>query len=586
MEYSNQGIQKNSMTEGHSKSRRLSIDPPAIRRRGSEGDTDLSTHFFLKWPVYLFIASMTAAFLVGYFVIRGLIKVFEETMESSSIRQLKKRMLTARSFRQWKQIARKLDTCSGLDGWKQTRKSKYYNSEAIEKYTRELQLARSNADPKHVLFLLQSCLSDPLTAGVLREQLYSQCWDGTKSVVEEYVQTVVMGICYLNQVVQGEPFGVPVDAHALKKDIVEFLEKCSYGRTAICLSGGGSMGQQHLGVVKALYEEGVLPSIISGTSAGAVVGAFVCCRTDAELERDFNAPYIHSISTALSSSWPSRVAKIVKTGYMFDFDKWVADIVPWTLGDLTFLDAFGKTGRTLNVSTTANGCSVNLNYITSPHVLIRSAILCSSAMPMFVKPPLLLERDPRTLEIASKDVQSFSDGSLAGDVPRGELGSLFGVRFVLTSQVNPHITPFFFNRKGEAGNPLLWRWGKQGSFRGGFILSALESFFKEQMKTLLRVMHDLEIDPAFRGMALPQAFLQNFEGDITVTSHRYFAWKVIHCMEGPSSVGEVEWWIKEGELSMWPKMSVMISRMRIERALLDLGKAASGKEINGLVTTE
>ena len=92
------------------------------------------------------------------------------------------------------------------------------------------------------------------------------------------------------------------------------------------------------------------------------------------------------------------------------------------------------------------------------------------------------------------------------------------------------------------------------------------------MKTLLKVMGDLELDPAFRGMALPQAFLQNFEGDITVTSHRRFLWKVAHCMSNPESAKEIEWWIKEGELSMWPKMSVMVSRMRIEKALLDLTK--------------
>ena len=558
--------------------RKPSVDPPAMERGTSEHQGNMSTHFFLKWPVYLFIATMTVLLLLGYFGVRGIIKLFERAMERSYVRKLKNRMLSSATYRDWQQIARKLDTFSGLDGWKQTRKSKYYNSEAIDKYTKELQHARSTDDPDKVLSLLQRCLSDPLTAGVLREELYSQCWDGTKVVVEEYVQTVVMAIYYLTQMVSKQPLN--------RRAIAEFLESCSYGRTAICLSGGGAMGQQHLGVMKSLYDEGILPSIISGTSAGSVVGAFFCCRTDAEIAQDFTSEFLYSISTALRTTWPSRLVRFLRTGYLFDFAQWVRDVSPWTCGDLTFLDAYNKTGKILNVSTTANKCSVNLNYITSPHVLIRSAVLCSSAMPMFVQPPMLLERDSKTGEIVSRDVQNFSDGSLAGDVPRGELGSLFGVRFVLTSQVNPHITPFFFNRKGEAGNPLLWRWGKPGSFRGGFILSALESFFKEQMKTLLRVMHDLEIDPAFRGVALPQAFLQNFEGDITVTSHRYFAWKVLNCLSGPHSPEEVHWWIKEGELSVWPKMSVMISRMRIEKALSDLGQAAVGKVIDGLGTTE
>lgn len=40
-------------------------------------------------------------------------------------------------------------------------------------------------------------------------------------------------------------------------------------------SGGGARGFAHLGVAKALAEKGVFPSAISGTSAGAVAGAFL-----------------------------------------------------------------------------------------------------------------------------------------------------------------------------------------------------------------------------------------------------------------------------------------------------------------------
>lgn len=41
------------------------------------------------------------------------------------------------------------------------------------------------------------------------------------------------------------------------------------------LSGGGARGFAHLGVVKALEERGIYPSAISGTSAGAIAGAFL-----------------------------------------------------------------------------------------------------------------------------------------------------------------------------------------------------------------------------------------------------------------------------------------------------------------------
>lgn len=41
----------------------------------------------------------------------------------------------------------------------------------------------------------------------------------------------------------------------------------------LALSGGGSRGMVHIGVLKALEENGIYPDVISGTSAGAVIGA-------------------------------------------------------------------------------------------------------------------------------------------------------------------------------------------------------------------------------------------------------------------------------------------------------------------------
>lgn len=45
-------------------------------------------------------------------------------------------------------------------------------------------------------------------------------------------------------------------------------------RFSLSLSGGGARGAAHVGVLKALEEEGLKPSVLSGTSAGALVAAF------------------------------------------------------------------------------------------------------------------------------------------------------------------------------------------------------------------------------------------------------------------------------------------------------------------------
>jgi NTE family protein len=43
-------------------------------------------------------------------------------------------------------------------------------------------------------------------------------------------------------------------------------------KTGLVLSGGGARGFAHLGVLQALNEAGIFPDVVSGTSAGAIVG--------------------------------------------------------------------------------------------------------------------------------------------------------------------------------------------------------------------------------------------------------------------------------------------------------------------------
>ena len=44
-------------------------------------------------------------------------------------------------------------------------------------------------------------------------------------------------------------------------------------KTGLVLSGGGARGISHIGAIKALMEQGIKPDVISGTSAGAFIGA-------------------------------------------------------------------------------------------------------------------------------------------------------------------------------------------------------------------------------------------------------------------------------------------------------------------------
>jgi NTE family protein len=58
------------------------------------------------------------------------------------------------------------------------------------------------------------------------------------------------------------------------------------GRVAFVLSGGGSLGAIQVGMLRALYEHGITPELIVGTSAGAINGAFIASRPPTETTAD------------------------------------------------------------------------------------------------------------------------------------------------------------------------------------------------------------------------------------------------------------------------------------------------------------
>jgi TAG lipase/steryl ester hydrolase/phospholipase A2/LPA acyltransferase len=49
------------------------------------------------------------------------------------------------------------------------------------------------------------------------------------------------------------------------------------GRSALVLSGGAAIGCFHIGVVKTLLQRNLLPRVVVGSSAGAIVGVRPPC---------------------------------------------------------------------------------------------------------------------------------------------------------------------------------------------------------------------------------------------------------------------------------------------------------------------
>lgn len=58
-----------------------------------------------------------------------------------------------------------------------------------------------------------------------------------------------------------------------------------------------------MGVVKALLDNNALPIIISGTSAGSLIAACICVRTDKELYEELLVPDWYKNLTACQSTF-------------------------------------------------------------------------------------------------------------------------------------------------------------------------------------------------------------------------------------------------------------------------------------------
>ena len=169
-------------------------------------------------------------------------------------------------------------------------------------------------------------------------------------------------------------------------------------RLGMVLSGGGSRGLAHMGVLKALTEEGIEPDCIAATSAGAIVAALYAAGYDAD-------EVLHFFATL----HPYRISKLAlrKPG-IIDTEKSVADFLAY-LPDDSF-EALGK--RLFLTATDLVGARLEI-FSSGP--LIR-VILASSSAPMIFTPT---EIDGRWYsdKLASKMAAAHRPRSMAAGTP-------------------------------------------------------------------------------------------------------------------------------------------------------------------------
>jgi len=457
----------------------------------------------------------------------------------------------------------------GNEAWKEDDDDPEYNAQEIRQALDELLEARSKHDREHQLYIIKTGLRRDL-GRMHRRELWCHSYIGTKRLIERYTSTVIETI---EQIVADALDRDNETAMVLMQDLTE--ARANYGRTALCLSGGATLGMTHIGVCKAMYESGLLPYIISGASAGSIIAAVLCSKREEEYEsliQEF--PYRDlDVFSPKDATWADYFRTMISQRAVCDIQGLIRVMRSW-LGDTTFIEAYHRTRRILNICVTPkekHDLPTLLNYLTSPHVLIWSAVAASCNLPPVFKSIPLMMKDPSTGEFLpwQPPPRDYIDGSFHHDVPMARLAELFGVSQLVVSQVNPHIVPFLDQNDmlEPSDSPRQRKPGERG-----FNVSKLATKVKEMAVDEIchRIRTVREVTPLPYGVdnfldKFHRIMSQNYHGDVTIWPRPSFS-DTMRLIANPDPSFMLRQ-CEVGERAAWPKMSQLRVKLGIEMAL-------------------
>ena len=457
--------------------------------------------------------------------------------------KLLRAMREARSYEEWSRAAKQLDSLSGNDRWKERDRSDLYDYATIRRRRDQLRSLRQRGNNQGLVFALEEGVHGNL-GSMGKPILYSKAYFGTKDLITDYVDAVVQTLLHIEKLPESEI------AATDKLDLFKRASHC-FGRSALMFSSGGTRMYFHFGVAKSLLEQGLLPSVLSGSSAGALVCAIVGTHSDDELKTIFTPENIF-----FGEAWePNIVERLTGLRRIYGseaFEHTFERLIP----DLTFREAFEISGRHISIS--VSPCERHhsprlLNAITSPHVLIRSAVRASCAVPGLFEPVQLLARNSRGKTVPYLKSR-WVDGVFAADLPAKQLARIYGTNHYIVSYINPVLLPMFRDHKLE-----------------GTRFKPLTNMMKGSAKNFLKVSDALigKYMPASSvGLAsklMHDILSQDYVGDISIVPER----RLISPMKlvSPNTPEEIAELMREGERQTWPRMEMIRISSKISRTL-------------------
>lgn len=464
----------------------------------------------------------------------------------NKVSTLQQALDNAMSYEEWLEIGSELDAMTGMDLWKIDNTSDDYNYELLRERLQQLRDYTRQNDTQHLARSLREGLYHDL-GNMGNPMLYCRAHVGTKKLIEDYVDQVCTSLRYVCD--------TPIESMSHADKVRFFKETAqSYGQPALMLSGGATLGLFHIGVCKALHEQGLLPKVISGSSAGSLMASMIGTHTDEELVKLYDGDGFYMHPWTWNGLWKGL------SGEGFADQRQLEQFARRNIGEYTFEEAFKRSGRHTNITVSPIRQHQNsrlLNELTSPYMLVWSAALASCAVPVLFPPVTLTAKDTDGSYVPYLPRDKWVDGSVKSDLPRQRLMHLYDVNFFVVSQVNPHIVPFMQSDEKRLQRNLV-SWPRR----------ALRAQIKFQAAGVLDFLRDRSGSEMGR-QALSHAYTivsQRYYGDVTIGPRRYTAEHYRHVL---SNLTKEKWiWFRlQGERATWPKIAQIRTHARIAQTL-------------------
>lgn len=475
-------------------------------------------------------------------------------MFNRSLAQLEDAIEHANSYQEYKEACEAHDVLSGAEEWKAKDPCRDYDYRLIRKRVQRIKLAQGNKDIHGLMSILHEGLHGNL-GNIAAPALMGKSKIGTKYLINDFIEQVVSALDAIFYAPEEE-----IDFY----DKLSFFEETAhaFGRSCLMLSGGAGLGFFHCGVVKSLNEQKLLPTVISGASAGSIIAAMLATRTHDELLECLQPEFIFE----KFKNW--RLWGGLSNKSLFDSRALENTLIE--LFDLiTFEEAFIKTGRHVTVTVSPadlHQYSRLLNAKTSPNAIITQAVRASCAVPVVFSPVQLKAKTAAGDIVPYIPNRRFADGSIMADLPFERLSRLYGVNHSIVSQTNPLAVPFLTGNRTQANTltSLTWRHVSQMAKNNSiYAFDVLEQLISNRGTKL--AIHKVRsiID-------------QQYVGNINILPKKQLR-NLAQVLANPT-LPSITKLIDSGERASWPQLDVIARNTRISETLRKHLKSLKEKE--------